>query len=112
MSDAIALPFSVYGVNTGSYTISHAFSISQNSSYYVTPDEYDLGVVIAAGCANAVMVSTPYYFLPASSGYLLVPVFYSDGGVGSFHIFSFYADRITGYNAGSLTASIMLFRAS
>lgn len=115
MSDAIALPFSVYGVNTGSYTISHAFSIRQNKSYCVTPDEYDLGAIIAAGGNNMVMATTPYYFLPATSGLLFVPSFYSQNngtGVGVFNVISFSTDRIIGSNTENLTVSILLFKAT
>ena len=112
MSDALALPFSVYGVNTGSYTISHAFSLTANKIYYVTPDEYDLGAVIAATDSISVMANTPYYFLPATSGIILVPAFYSSGGVGPISVFTFNASFIEGVNRSNLSVSILLFRAA
>lgn len=111
MSDALALPFSVYGVNTGSYTISHAFSLSQNNSYYVTPDEYDLGAIIAAADSLSVMMNTPYYFLPATSGTLSVPAIYS-GGAGPISVIKFHESYIEGVNRSGLTASVLLFRAA
>ena len=110
MSDALALPFSVYGVNTGSYTISHAFSIRQNNSYSVTPDEYDLGAIIAAAASSMVMANTPFYFLPASNGNVYVPAFVSGGNVGFFSVIYFASNAIFASNESNLTASILLFR--
>ena len=112
MSDALALPFSVYGVNTGSYTISHAFSIRQNGNYFVTPDEYDLGAIIAAGCSNMVMANTPFYFLPASSGSVFVPAFISNGNVGVFGAINFASNAIIAGNESNLTVNILLFKAT
>lgn len=112
MSDALALPFSVYGVNTGSYTISHAFSIRQNNSYSITPDKYDLGAIIAAACSGMVMANTPYYFLPASNGTVFVPAFVYGGNVSLFGVIYFSSSAIIASNENALTASILLFKAT
>lgn len=112
MSDALALPFSVYGVNTGSYTILRAFSITANKNYYITPSEYDLGAIIAAAYSSGVMANTPYYFLPASSGTIAVPAFLSNGNVGRFNTIFFNSNGIVGANESNLTVSILLFKAT
>ena len=109
MGDALALPFSVSGINSGGYTIIAAFSMRESGTYNIGVSAYDVGCIVNGGYASAAFIC-PIYFSSIEDSIIYAPTISSDG-FNSFSVITIKSSYIQSFYFNSLSLSIMLFKA-
>ena len=112
MSDALALPFSVSGVNSGGYKIVAAMNLYQNQSYTIAASEFDIGCIINGSHSTGVLLC-PIYFSPYQNVIYTIRsgIILSNGTFGNSPVLTIQMSGFEAYNINSLSMSIMLFKA-
>lgn len=109
MGDALALPFSVSGINSGGYSIVDVFSLGRSEYHYINTSQYDVGCVVSGGFSSACFIC-PIYFLPLSSTTVRGPAIQS-ASFTTANVLIVNSDSIYASDESNLSLHIMLFKA-